>query len=180
MEHLDRLGWAAGLSFLSYGVRVGIRVNDRSALDLLPEYLPPERKRLKSSIVDTLYSLRLGNSTPGSKVRSYNLLYTGNSLVCRTMVLSEVLDSLESTMRFQVALSSEQRLFIHAGVVGWRGRAIVIPGASFSGKTSLVAALVRAGATYYSDEFAVFDSHGLVHPYLKPLNMREHADQSAK
>ena len=31
---------------------------------------------------------------------------------------------------------------------------------------------MRAGATYYSDEFAVLDSRGRVHPFLKPLSMR--------
>jgi hypothetical protein len=63
-------------------------------------------------------------------------------------------------------------VFVHAGAVGWRGRAIVIPGRSFSGKSSLVAELVRAGATYYSDEFAVLDERGRVHPFAKPLSLR--------
>jgi hypothetical protein len=52
------------------------------------------------------------------------------------------------------------------------GRAIVIPGESFSGKTTLVSALLRRGATYLSDEFAVLDRDGRVHPYPKPLSMR--------
>jgi hypothetical protein len=57
-------------------------------------------------------------------------------------------------------------------VVGWRGRAMVIPGRSFSGKSCLVAALVRAGASYFSDEYAVIDEQGLAHPYPKPLSIR--------
>lgn len=60
----------------------------------------------------------------------------------------------------------------HAGVVGLRGRAIMIPGPSFSGKSTLVAELVSAGAVYYSDEYAVLDDRGLVHPYPKPLSIR--------
>ena len=48
-----------------------------------------------------------------------------------------------------------------------------MPGMSFAGKTTLVAALVKAGAVYYSDEFAVIDREGLVHPYAKPLSMRD-------
>jgi hypothetical protein len=35
-----------------------------------------------------------------------------------------------------------------------------------------VAALVRRGATYFSDEFAVIDHEGLVHPYPKLLSIR--------
>jgi hypothetical protein len=36
-----------------------------------------------------------------------------------------------------------------------------------------VAALVRAGATYFSDEYAVLDEAGRVHPFLKPLSIRD-------
>jgi hypothetical protein len=49
----------------------------------------------------------------------------------------------------------------------------LLPGTSFAGKTTLVAALVRAGATYYSDEYAVLDEQGQVHPYARDLQMRE-------
>src|SRR6185295_11682383 len=65
------------------------------------------------------------------------------------------------------------RVFIHSGVVGWHGKAILIPGRSYSGKTTLVKEFVQAGATYYSDEYAVLDSKGLVHPYPRALGVRE-------
>jgi hypothetical protein len=58
-------------------------------------------------------------------------------------------------------------------VVGWQGRAILVPGRSFSGKTTLVREMLRLGATYYSDEFAVVDNLGLVHPFARPLGIRE-------
>jgi hypothetical protein len=51
----------------------------------------------------------------------------------------------------------------------------MIPGRSLTGKTTLVAELVRQGATYYSDEYAVLDTRGRVHPYLKPLSVRDEA-----
>jgi hypothetical protein len=47
-----------------------------------------------------------------------------------------------------------------------------MPGRSFSGKSTLVAALVKAGAAYYSDEYAILDSRGRVHPYARPLALR--------
>jgi hypothetical protein len=71
-----------------------------------------------------------------------------------------------------VAQRSRQMLFVHAGVIGWRGLAIVVPGRSHTGKSTLVAELVRRGAVYYSDEFAVLDDLGLVHPYRRPLVLR--------
>jgi len=63
-------------------------------------------------------------------------------------------------------------VFIHAAAVAWHGKAIIVPGRTMSGKTSLAAEMVRAGATYYSDEYAVLDRHGRVHPYPSPLAIR--------
>lgn len=89
------------------------------------------------------------------------------------MDLGEMFDLLTSDMQFYVAEVSPTRVFTHAGVVGWRGRALIFPGRTFSGKSTLVAALVKAGATYYSDEYAVFDSQGRVHPYPRALSLRD-------
>src|SRR5262249_7648261 len=41
-----------------------------------------------------------------------------------------------------------------------------------TGKSTLVAELVQRGAVYYSDEFAVLDDLGMVHPYRRPLVLR--------
>jgi hypothetical protein len=63
-------------------------------------------------------------------------------------------------------------IFIHTGVVVINGRALLLPGRSYAGKTTLTAALVRAGAIYGSDEYAPISADGLVHPYPRPLWMR--------
>src|SRR6185312_3555780 len=82
------------------------------------------------------------------------------------------LQAFESKLALHVAAESRTFLFVHAGVVGWRGRAIVLPGRTHAGKSTLVAALVRAGATYYSDEYALVDGDGRVWPYPRPLSLR--------
>ena len=115
---------------------------------------------------------------PAGKRRRFNLLYDGILLASRTLDQEELLERFESAIRLRVAENAKRKVFVHAGVVGWRGRAIVIPGRSFTGKTSLVAALVRAGATYLSDEYAVFDRRGRVFPYLKPLSLRLGDDET--
>jgi hypothetical protein len=61
---------------------------------------------------------------------------------------------------------------VHAGTVVWGGRALLLPGTSHAGKSSLVAELLRRGATYFSDEYALVDSEGRVHPYPRPLLLR--------
>ncbi len=172
MARLDRLGWAAGICFDAYGVRIGIRTNRREILEKLPEHLPPGWKPASSAVVDHLYSFRVGGR-PRPGVRGYNLLYSGVGRLARTMDLTEACEILEADLRQRVAARARRRIFVHAGVVAWRGRAIVIPGRSGSGKTTLVAELLRAGADYYSDEFAVIDERGRVHPFPKPLSIKD-------
>lgn len=48
-----------------------------------------------------------------------------------------------------------------------------------TGKSTLVAALIRAGATYYSDEYAILDVWGRVHPYPKELSIRNAGGSTA-
>jgi hypothetical protein len=179
MEKLDRLGWTAGMSFTAYGVRVGVRVTQAEALNELIEHLPWGWKPARSPAVERLYSLIVGGAGPRLNVRRFHLLYGNAGQLARTLDLKPVLDAFESDLQLYVAETARRRVFVHAGAVGWRGRAIVIPGRSFSGKTSLVAALVRAGAVYYSDEYAVLDRRGRVHPYLKPLSLRENGSAQA-
>ena len=166
MAKIDRLGWTAGFSFTSYGVRVGVRANDASILPSLRPYLPPGWKPARWRVVERLYSLRVGGQK-SARVRNFSLLYSDIVRIARSHDLSEVLGEFEKEAQLFVAGSARRRLFIQAGVVGWRGRAIIIPGKSLSGKSTLVAELVRAGADYYSDEFAVIDERGLVHPFVK-------------
>ncbi len=90
----------------------------------------------------------------------------------RAPVDGAALQAFESKLALHVAAEARALLFVHAGVVGWRGRAIVLPGRTHAGKSTLVAALVRAGATYYSDEYALVDEDGRVWPYPRALSLR--------
>jgi hypothetical protein len=82
------------------------------------------------------------------------------------------LGALDAQIRAAISVNAPEHIFVHAGVVACDGRALLIPGTSFSGKTTLVAALAAAGATYFSDEYAVLESDGRVHPYPRPLSIR--------
>jgi hypothetical protein len=173
MEKIDRLGWAAGLSVYAYGLRIGIRVNKPEVLEKVRERLPPGWEPGCSPFVDALYSLKVGGAEPGARVRNYTLLYGGLEKLARTMNLDEALDALEGAVQMHVAEHARNRVFVHAGVVGWQGRAILLPGRSMAGKSTLVTALLRAGASYYSDEYAVLDAEGRVHPFPRRLSLRQ-------
>ena len=172
MEKLDRLGWAAGIAFTAYGVSVGVRVSDLSVLEPVRALLPPGWKPAGTPTVRRLYSLIVGGPTSRPGVRRFNILYSDAARLVRTHDLEETLSQLETDVELYIADRAPRRTFVHAGVVGWNGQAIVIPGRSGSGKSSLVKALVKAGASYYSDEFAVLDERGRVHPYAIPLAIR--------
>jgi hypothetical protein len=169
IEKVDHLEWPAGLSFLTYGLRVGIRTNSRAALELLMSRLPPGWTPAPSSKVNVLYSAIANAPGKASKTRGYHLLYVGSESLARTRDFTALLDSFDSHVRLLVAAHAPHRVFVHAGVVGWQGRAILLPGRSFAGKSTLVAELVRRGALYFSDEYAVLDNRGRVHPYARPI-----------
>ena len=172
MQKVDRLGWAAGFSLKTYGVRIGIRVNNADWLDRIWQHLPSASELVASPIVDRMYSIVIGDKAPRGNVRRFNLVYSDHTRLARSTKVDEVLELLESDLRLFVAELAPRRVFVHAGVVSWKGKAIVIPGRSYSGKTTMVSELVKAGATYYSDEYAVFDARGRVHPFPKPLELR--------
>ena len=151
---------------------MGVRVNDPAVLPHLAERVPPGSKLIDSAIVDQLYSVIIGGPGSSRRIKRHNIVYWGAQRLARSIDLESVLDAFESNLQLMVAEWSPLRIFIHAGAVEWNGRAIVIPGSSFSGKTTLVKHLIQAGANYYSDEYAVLDRRGWVHPYPRPLGLR--------
>lgn len=164
--------WAAGIAFTSFGSRIGVRVDDPALLPAVREHLPPGWRQARSPLVRCLYSVTSPGCADLSDGAGQYQLFFGSRLQAEAPDLPTILQQLGSLLDFTVGVTARQQLFVHAGVVGWGGRAIVIPGRSRSGKTSLVAALVRAGATYYSDEYAVIDASGRVRPYARPLSIR--------
>jgi hypothetical protein len=167
-------GNALGLT--SFGVRFDVSSNQ---VDLLRDallHLPLECKRSFSASVSPQYSLIHRDPSSKTAKRSY-CLYRSGRLLFASGDRAEFLHRFASVLSLYVAEASRKRTFVHAGVVGWGGRAVLIPGRSFSGKTTLVAELVRAGAIYYSDEFAVIDKQGMVYPYAQPLQVRENGSR---
>ncbi len=173
MVKVDRLGWADGIAFRAYGLRVGVRVTHARVMPQVLELLPPGWKPAASPIVDYLYSLVIGGPTPNSRIERLSLAYVDAGRLARSKDLEVVLKHFESDLQLTVAENARGRVFVHAGVVRWKKKAIVIPGMSMTGKTTLVTKLIEAGATYYSDEYAVLDEQGYVHPFPRPLGLRE-------
>lgn len=87
-----------------------------------------------------------------------------------------LLEQVSARVRLAIAEFADGRVFVHAGVVTLDEKAILIPGSSFSGKTTLVEALLSVGARYYSDEYAVINQEGMVEAFTRPLGIRNHSE----
>jgi len=172
MKKLNALDWADGLCFVAFGLRIGMRVTVPELLRELLDQLPPGWRPSTTRKVQSVYSLSSVPSRrkPGTLLHQ---LYSGKELLTRGSDFQRVKTALGNDLRLIFALASPWRTFVHAGAVGWKGRAIVIPGDSGSGKSTLTAALVRAGATLLSDEHAILDRKGRVHPWPLPLRIKK-------
>lgn len=82
-------------------------------------------------------------------------------------------DSLRQLVHIDIASYAPDLVFVHAGVVLGPTGVIILPGRSFAGKSTLTRKLVERGCAYYSDEYAVIDSQGLVTPFPRPLSERD-------
>ncbi|MGH2871649.1 MAG: hypothetical protein ACRDL5_04210, partial [Solirubrobacteraceae bacterium] len=151
-----------------FGVGVTLAASDPEILGLMADWLPPAWTPSGPGVEPVSFEIQARPQEPYQLLRDGNLADEGP--------LETVIGSFELQLRNHVAQMAPEHVFIHAGTVAFDRRAIAVPGASFSGKTMMVRALVRAGATYYSDEYAVLDRAGSVHPYPKPLAVRDGGD----
>ena len=175
MQKINRLGWAEGTWFSSYGVNIGIRASQCGAIERLVPFLPPRWESIEfPRRLDMLYSWVVGGER-NPNMRTFDVLYANAERLARTLRPSQLFEELARDLRMKLAVLSRRFVFIHAGVVGWQGRAILLPARAGGGKSTLVEALVRAGAEYFSDEFAVLDRSGRVHPFAKPISVHRSA-----
>jgi hypothetical protein len=166
MAELDGLAWPARVFADAYGLRVELRASKHSALAALRRIIPPGARATGAGVPDITYSLIVARG-------GAHAAYENDRQIAAAGSLDELVAALESHLHLAVAIGARTRLFVHAGAVGWEGGGILLPGRSHAGKSALVAALVRAGATYYSDEYAVLDDEGMLHPFARSLGIRD-------
>lgn len=160
-----RLRWTGGFVVGGYGARIGVRFTDRALGAQLALRPSPGTRLAAPGKVDRMLSVF---HTAGRY-----WIYGDDEMKCQPILRTDLLDAFDTHLRAAFAEFSRKKLFVHAGAVGWDGAAIIFPGKSRAGKTSLVAELVKAGASYFSDEYAVLDEKGRVHPFAKPLSLRD-------
>jgi len=156
--------------YTTHGITIEVGANTPELLGQLTQRLPngsqsaADRKTASAS-----FSVRFFE--PENDAEHYEL-YRENEMLSDAYELADICDQFESTVGIYVAENSLDYVFIHAGCVSWNGKAILIPGRSYTGKTSLVAMFLKFGATYYSDEFGLLDEEGMLHAYPRSLSLR--------
>ena len=155
-------------ALISHGVPFRLFAEDAALLNRMKSHVPhgsvssngfpPSARR---------FALRRAPRETGYEVLANEELLTDAEALDDALIL------LGGHMMIHVAEHAPEYVFVHAGVVAWEDRALLLPGASHAGKSTLVAELVRAGATYYSDEFALLDLEGKVHPFTRDIRMRQ-------
>jgi hypothetical protein len=143
-----------------------------SALTTAQDRLPPTY-RLATSPPERRWSVRRRARTVWTAFAEDLVLTDRRDIVGAT-------EAVLSNLELWVAQQAKNHVFVHAACAVVDGRALVLPGRTKSGKSSLAAALVRAGATYFSDEYAVLDHRGLVRPYPRMLALRPYGDTVAR
>ena len=150
------------------GLSIGLRTNDSKLLRDFFSCLAPVSDLSLAETGDHHYSIEARARAHG---RRYALA-AGNRKIGVVDTRAEAIMCVLSDLHFKIARSSRANIFVHAEVIGWEGAAVVMPGRSFPGKADLVIELLRHGATYFSDEYAIFDSDGMVHPFGRNPHVR--------
>ena len=165
------LAYSAG--FESYGTRLLLRSNDKDTLDDLimvtRSALLGDLRPCKSGTYQLVLDL-VGSKDNYEVFRNAELITKGRIDPYSSRYLNALI-------RLSVAEFSRHLVFLHAGAVGWKGKGIVLPAMSFQGKSTLVYELVKLGAEYYSDDFAILDAKGRLHPFPRDISLRSrHSD----
>lgn len=159
------------IAFSSFGVNIAVKTNCTHFLKQNRSFIPALSRPLEATEpFDFIFNVIWDES--GKLVTT---IYRNNENLINgiKVKLDEVLIILEGSIRLTIAEFARNFAFLHSGAVAVNGNLIVIPGNSFSGKTTLTAAFVKTGALYFSDELVALDKRGNAYPFAKPLSIRE-------
>ncbi len=143
------------------GVTFRVRYSDAS----LEQYVHPVLANLEAESPSTA-----DHTITAARIQSFFYVYSKNEQRLVTTSLLQVAPRLKFTLLDEAIRRQDHILHLHSGALVRKGRLVLLPGPSGSGKTSLVARLMAAGCTYFSDEVVLLDSvTGLVRPV--PLSL---------
>jgi hypothetical protein len=143
-----------------------VECGDSEIREALERFIFPPLPRRRSSPSSPDIHLRVDKSTEGFRV------LLDHKLVASVITLHDA--AVAAVKALDDAVVRRMKMFraVHAGAVLIGGSALLLPGSTHAGKSSLVAELLRRGASNFSDEYALIDNEGRVHSYPRPLLLR--------
>jgi hypothetical protein len=150
----------------AFGCNVQVTTGCADTYDLLKRYVFPTLPRLADATVQPDIFIRI------DRVADQFQLFVDNAAVASAPQAIGLVPHIIRAVDDAVIQRLTTMRAVHAGVVLLGERALLLPGMSHAGKSSLVTELLRRGATYFSDEYALIDAEGRVHPYPRPLLVR--------
>ena len=163
------IGRARGFRVSLFGVHLDVVGDSADTVEALDRYVMPwlPREPVGAGAADGLVEVRRAGDGDGLEILVDGAVAgVAPSPLTAIPCVQRALD--ETWVRCQADVA-----VVHGGVVAHEGRAILLPGPTHAGKSTLVAELVRQGAPYFSDEYALIDADGRVHPYPRPLLLRD-------
>ena len=152
-----------------FGVRLAVASDSAAMVEALDRYVMPwlPREAIGGATADRLVEVRRAVDGTGLEILVDGVVAgMAPSPQAAIPQVQRALDDVWVRCQSKVAV-------VHGGVVAHDGRAVLLPGPTHAGKSTLVAELVRRGAPYFSDEYALIDADGRVHPYPRPLLLRD-------
>jgi hypothetical protein len=162
-------GRVRGFRVSLFGVHLAVVSDSAAMAEAVDRYVMPwlPREAVGRAAADRLVEVRSAADADGFEILVDGAVAgTAPSPLAAIPQVQRALD--EAMVRCQADVA-----VIHGGVVAHGGRAILMPGPTHAGKSTLVAELVRRGTPYFSDEYALIDADGRVHPYPRPLLLRD-------
>ncbi|MDQ0348059.1 hypothetical protein [Ancylobacter vacuolatus] len=154
----------------AFGAVMEIACRDPDARAACTAALPAYWQRADGAEPDMRFAIESSGPAHGGAARFRFL--EESTLRGNDLTRAQVAPFLAWRMDYQLGAFARDCAFIHAGVVLHEGRALLFPGTSHAGKSTLTAALVRAGATYISDDVAVIGLDGRLSLLSRALTLR--------
>src|SRR5262249_9105581 len=148
-----------GFSVIVFGVRLAVVGDSDALLDELDRFVLPwlPRAPADGGALDQLVEVR--GTGEGARLQ----VSIGGAAAGEVSGFPAAVAIVQRALAEAVVRKQTDFAVVHSGVVAHGGRAILLPGPTSTGKSTLVAELVRRGAAYFSDEYALLDAEGRVH-----------------
>jgi HprK-related kinase A len=151
-------------------IAIHVPSRETALIDEIAEFYGPYPRAARSELPDFVIELRSRGFAP---LRRQIHAYLDGHVRYQAAPAHLGLPMLESGLNWLVWTSTARFLLVHAAVLERQGQAVVMPGPSGVGKSTLCAALVARGWRLLSDEVAMIrPADGLLQPYPRPISLK--------